>query len=45
MVQETSVRTLKVADETNQKYAIVTYDLAVALNEYSILALQAPVFL
>ena len=38
------VRTLTIADETNQKYAIVTYDLAVALKAYSIQALQAPVF-
>ena len=44
VVRETMVRSLKVADETNQKYAVVTYDLAVAPKAYSIQALQEPAF-
>lgn len=44
VVQETMVRTLKVAEETDQNYAVVTYDLAVALKAYSIQALQTPAF-
>ena len=44
VVRETMVRSLKVADETNQKYAVVTYALAVALKAYSIQALQKPAF-
>lgn len=44
VVQETMVRTLKVTEESNQGYAVVTYDLAVALKAYSIQALQAPKF-
>lgn len=43
-VQETMVRTLKVAKEMKQDYAIVSYDLAVALKAFSIQALQAPLF-
>ena len=38
------VGSLKVADETNQKYAVVTHDLAVALKAYSIQTLQEPAF-
>ena len=44
VVQETMLRTLKVASEMNQKYAIVTYDLAVALKAYSIQAIETPQF-
>ena len=44
VVQETMVRSLKVANETKQSYAVVSYDLAVALKAYSIQALQAPEF-
>ena len=44
VVRETMVRSLKVADETNQKYAVVTYALAVALKAYSFQALQEPAF-
>lgn len=44
VVQETMVRTLKVAKEMKQDYAIVSYDLAVALKAFSIQALQAPLF-
>lgn len=44
VVQETMVRSVKVAQETNQGYAVVTYDLAIALKAYSIQALQAPTF-
>lgn len=44
VVQETMVRSLKVARDTNQEYGFVTYDLAVAQKAYSIQALQAPVF-
>ncbi len=44
VVQETMVRSVKVAQETNKGYAVVTYDLAIALKAYSIQALQAPTF-
>lgn len=44
VVQETMVRSLKVAAENNQEYAVVSYDLAVALKAYSIQALRAPEF-
>ena len=44
VVQETMVRSLKVANETKQSYAVVSYDLAVALKAYSIQALQASEF-
>ena len=44
VVQETMVRSLKVAGETKQSYAVISYDLAVALKAYSIQALQAPAF-
>ena len=44
VVQETMVRSFKVADETKQSYAVVSYDLAAALKSYSIQALQAPAF-
>ena len=36
VVKETMVRTLKIASETGQDYAVVTYDLQVALKAYSI---------
>ena len=42
VVQETMVRSLKVAAENKQEYAIVSYDLAVALKAYSIQSLKAP---
>ena len=35
---------MKVSQEMNQDYAIVSYDLAVALKAYSIQALQSPLF-
>ena len=38
------VRSLKVADGMKQKYAIVTYDLAVAQKAYAIQSLKAPAF-
>lgn len=44
VVQEAMVCSLKVAEEMNQEYAVVTYDLAVALKAYSVQALQAPTF-
>ena len=44
VVQEMMVRLLKVADEMKQKYAIVTYDLAVAQKAYAIQSLKAPAF-
>jgi hypothetical protein len=40
VVQETMVRSVKVAQETNQGYAVVTYNLTIALKAYSIQALQ-----
>ena len=40
VVQETMVRSVKVAQETNQEFAVVTYDLAIALFKlYSLLLL------
>lgn len=44
VVRETMIRTLNVAKETGQSYAVVTYDLAVALKAYSIQALESPLF-
>ena len=44
VVQETMVRSLTVAAENNQEYAVVSYDLAVALQAYSIQSLKAPEF-
>ena len=44
VVCETMVRSLRVSEEMKQKYAIVTYDLAVALKAYSIQAVQTPKF-
>ena len=38
------VQSLKVADGMKQKYAIVTYDLAVAQKAYAIQSLKAPAF-
>ena len=42
--RETMVRSVKDAEETSQGYTVITYDLAVALNAYSIQALQYPTF-
>ena len=44
VVKETMIRTLNVAKETGQEYAVVSYDLAVALKAYSIQALDEPFF-
>ena len=44
VVKETMVRTLKIANETGQDYAVVTYDLQVALKAYSIQAIETPLF-
>ena len=44
VVRKTMARTMKVAVETKQTYAIVTYDLAVALKAYSIQSMEAPLF-
>lgn len=44
VVQETMVRSMKVAAENKQKYAIVSYDLAVALKAFSIQSLKSPDF-
>lgn len=44
VVQETMVRAMKVAAENKQKYAIVSYDLAVALKAFSIQSLKSPDF-
>ena len=35
---------MNVAKECNQKYAIVTYDLAIALKAYEIQAIESPTF-
>ena len=44
VVKEPMVRTLKIANETGQDYAVVTYDLQVALKAYSIQAIETPLF-
>ena len=44
VVRETMMRTISVAKETGQDYAVVTYDLAVALKAYSIQAIESPLF-
>ena len=44
VVQETMVRSMKVAAENKQKYAIVSYDLAIALKAFSIQSLRSPDF-
>ena len=44
VVKETMVRTLTVAKETSQEYAVVTYDLAIARKVYSIQAIEKPAF-
>ena len=44
VVCETMVRSIQVSKEMKQKYAIVTYDLAVALTIYCIQVVQAPKF-
>lgn len=44
VVKETMMRTMKVAQETGQEFAVVTYDLAVASKAYSIQALETPLF-
>ena len=44
VVCEPMVRSIQVSKEMKQKYAIVTYDLAVALKTYCMQAVQAPKF-
>ena len=44
VVRETMVRTMNVAKETGQDYAVVTYDLAIALKAYAIQSIEAPLF-
>lgn len=44
VVQETMKRSLQVARETNQEYAVMTYDLAIALKAYSIQSIEALLF-
>lgn len=44
VVRETMIRTMNVAKETGQEWAVVMYDLAVALKAYSIQALERPRF-
>jgi hypothetical protein len=44
VVQETMVRAVQVAAENKQPFAIVSYDLAVALKAYSIQAIKSPDF-
>ena len=44
VVRETMVRTLKIANETNQEFAVITYDLAIAPKAYAIRALEEPRF-
>lgn len=42
VVREIMIRILNVAKESGQDYAVVTYDLAIALKAYSIQSLDAP---
>ena len=44
VIHEIMIRTLKIASETNQEFAVVTYDLAVASKTYAIEALEEPRF-
>ena len=44
VVRDTMIRSLNVAKEVNQSYAIVSYDLAVAIKAYSIQAIESPEF-
>ena len=44
VVRKTIVRTLKIASEKNQEFAVVTYDLAIASKAYAIQALKEPRF-
>ena len=44
VVRETMIRTLNIAKETKQDFAVVTYDLAIALKAYSIQAIETPLF-
>lgn len=44
VVRETMTRTMNVANETGQGYGIVPYDFQVALEAYSIQAIEAPLF-
>ena len=44
VVQETMLRSQEVAHEMKQDYAVVTYDLAIAMKAYCVQALQAPRF-
>lgn len=44
VVRETMTRTMNMAKETGQDYAVVTYDLAVATKAYSIQSLESPLF-
>lgn len=38
------ILTMNVAKETGQNYAVVTYDLTIALKAYSIQAIETPLF-
>ena len=38
------MHTLSIAKETGRDYAVVTYDLAVALKAYSVQAIETPLF-
>lgn len=44
VVRETMIRTLNVAKEAGQEYAVVTYDLAVAKKAYAIQEVERPLF-
>jgi len=44
VVRETMIRTLRVAEETGQEYAVVTYDLVVSLKAYSTQEIERPLF-
>ena len=44
VVRETLQRSLNVAYETKQNYAVVTYDLAIASKAYAIQIAETPLF-
>ena len=44
VVKETMIRTMNIANEIGQDFAVVTYDLNIAVNAYSIQAIESPLF-
>ena len=44
VVKETMIRTMNIANEIGQDFAVVTYDLNIAVKAYSIQAIESPLF-